>query len=780
MLASCLVALAGCTNDKLEGTSIEGVLKSFNSIHVTVEENASTRAHLTDGVHFTWDVTDVINVFSDVEDPREFRNEEGLDGDTFIQKESGGSISGDVFYAFGRSNYDQAYPYNNGYLNGYFGWTYNSEQPTLLSYILLGDIVYDENGYALNHIPLVGKSTDNNFVMKHAVGMFKFNVEGNLHVKRITVMGNNGEVLCGKGTIDVTADEPVMVMNDLDNKSNLQLTLSYVSDYGHVDDQEFSLEEDSPREFYFPVPVQDFEKGITLKIEGYDADGVWAVMYKKTDAAFSTKRGVIIDFESLNVNDEIAAVERLVSPADEDVFFDNGYSTIWEVHTTGENMIDKMETVAAALRAMAVDDKRLITLIMPEAFAVPAGMFSYNPNNNCSHLYGFIGENLESVGNSAFKMDSPNNFVFVSLPKVKTIGDNAFYSSKLKTIDFPLVTEIGQSAFYNCRDLASINLPSLKTLNESSFALCKSLKSVVLPSLKTIKRISAFKYCEELETVDLPELSDFSGDNYDGNGGHMFEYCVKLKNVNLPKVPVVTYQMFYHCTSLETISLPAALSIDDYSFYGCTSLKSVDLISTKTIQGYAFSGCSNLTEVNLPQLENIESEVFSNCSKLTSIDLPHVKEVGRDAFNGCGVRNLTLPNAETIHERGFYGSKLTKLELPMVTSLGASLFDQNFSLQSLTIGGGDGWSGSIDIDPDAFAISNGYLGQCTLYLKGLALWDEEAGDDRPTYATAGVTESAWTFKISKKKEWEEEWNVSGRSVDLSNFGHIYVDDTQIK
>ena len=55
ILASCLIALAGCTNDKLEGTSFEKVQKSFNSIHITVEENASTRAHLTDGVHFTWD-----------------------------------------------------------------------------------------------------------------------------------------------------------------------------------------------------------------------------------------------------------------------------------------------------------------------------------------------------------------------------------------------------------------------------------------------------------------------------------------------------------------------------------------------------------------------------------------------------------------------------------------------------------------------------------------------------------------------------------------------------
>lgn len=769
MLASCLVALAGCTNDKLEGTSIEGALKSFNSIHVTVEENASTRAHLTDGVHFTWDENDEINVFSNEEEPRVFLKEDGLDGNTFIQESWNGSISGDVFYAFGRSNYDYAYPYN-------IGWTYNSEQPTLLSYILLGDIVYDENGYALNHIPLVGKSTDNNFVMKHAVGMFKFNVEGDLHVKRITVMGNNGEVLCGKGTIDVTADEPVMVMNDLDNKSNLQLTLSYVSDNGNVDDQEFSLEEESPREFYFPVPVQTFEKGITLKIEGYNADGVWAVMYKKTDAAFSTKRGVIIDFESLNVNDEIAAVERLVSPADEDVFIDNGYSTVWEVHTTGENMVDKMETVAAALKAMAADDKRQITLIMPEAFAVPAEMFSINSSSSYKHhLYSFIGENVESVGNKAFyNTYNGNNIAFVSLPKVKTIGERAFYNSKLKTIDFPLVTEIGDAAFYNCLDLASINLPSLKTLHGYSFYNCQSLKSVVLPSLETIKGWYAFTYCKELETVDLPELSDVD------NGDYMFEECVSLKNVNLPKLPIVDYGMFRNCTSLETISLPAALSIDYDSFKGCTSLQSVDLISTKTIQGYAFSGCSNLTEVNLPQLENIALQLFLNCSKLTSIDLPHVKEVDYDAFRGCGVRNLTLPNAETIHERGFYGSKLTKLELPMVTSLGASLFDQNFSLQSLTIGGGDGWSGSIDIDPDAFAISNGYLGQCTLYLKGLALWDEEAGDDRPTYATAGVTESAWTFKISEKEEWEEEWNVSGRSVDLSNFGHIYVDDTQIK
>lgn len=770
ILASCLIALAGCTNDKLEGTSFEEVQKSFNSIHITVEENASTRAHLTDGVHFTWDKYDEIKVFSDEEEPRAFVKEDGLDGDTFIQEDWNGSISGNVFYAFGRSNYEVV----NGY--GYDPYEYDSEQPTLLRYYLLGDIVYDENGYALNHLPLVGKSTDNHFVMKHAVGMFKFNVDGNLHVKRITVMGNNGEVLCGKGTIDVTADEPVMVMDDLEDKSNLQLTLSYVDKYGYEDDQEFSLEEESPREFYFPVPVQDFEKGITLKIEGYNADGVWAVMYKKTDAAFSSKRGVIIDFESLNVNDEIAAVERLVSLAEEDAFIDNGYSTIWEVHTTGENMIDKMETVAAALKAMAKDDKRQITLVMPEAFAVPTRMFSNTSYEDMSHLYGFIGENVESVGNSAFEMSNyyGNNLTFVSLPKVKTIDDRAFSYSKLKTIDFPMVTEIGNGAFSSCRDLASINLPSVKTLHGYSFLYCQSLKSVVLPLLQTIKGSYIFEYCSELETVDLPELSDID-DEFESCMG-MFYYCESLKNVNLPKLPIVTQEMFTHCTSLATISLPAVLSIGSYGFNGCTSLESVDLISAKTSDNNAFEGCSNLKEVNLPQLEKIASGLFEDCGNLISIDLPHVKKVEYDAFKGCGVRNMTLPNAETIWYRAFYGSKLTKLELPMVTSLGASLFDENFSLQSLTIGGGEGWSGSINIDPDAFAISNGYLGQCTLYLKDLALWDEEAGDDRPTYATAGVTGSTWTFKINTDYDWEED----SRSVDLSNFGHIYVDGTQIK
>ena len=65
------------------------------------------------------------------------------------------------------------------------------------------------------------------------------------------------------------------------------------------------------------------------------------------------------------------------------------------------------------------------------------------------------------------------------------------------------VTSIGDSAFYNCRSLASINIPdSITSIGDYAFAWCHSLKSIVIPNSVTSIGSWAFFGCSSLKTIE--------------------------------------------------------------------------------------------------------------------------------------------------------------------------------------------------------------------------------------------------------------------------------------
>lgn len=66
-----------------------------------------------------------------------------------------------------------------------------------------------------------------------------------------------------------------------------------------------------------------------------------------------------------------------------------------------------------------------------------------------------------------------------TVPQLKTIGDWAFYNChELASVALPEgVRSVGKAAFYGCTKIAGITLPSsLNTIGNNAFALCESLK----------------------------------------------------------------------------------------------------------------------------------------------------------------------------------------------------------------------------------------------------------------------------------------------------------------
>ena len=160
-----------------------------------------------------------------------------------------------------------------------------------------------------------------------------------------------------------------------------------------------------------------------------------------------------------------------------------------------------------------------------------------------------IGEGITAIGAWAFANSS--NAASVVIPSsVTTIGEGAFASSSLTSIDIPeSVTSIGKDAFYKCK-FTTVTIPSSVTvINEQVFQGCKLLESVVIPQGVTSIGGSAFAGCKSLKTAALPEGVTSIGEN-----------------------------TFRNCESLKTVIIPSTVtSIDDCAFNGCRAVDDVFL-----------------------------------------------------------------------------------------------------------------------------------------------------------------------------------------------------------
>lgn len=126
------------------------------------------------------------------------------------------------------------------------------------------------------------------------------------------------------------------------------------------------------------------------------------------------------------------------------------------------------------------------------------------------------------------------------------------------------VTKIGDSAFFNCKNLTQIMLPEgVDEIGDFAFFNCKSLRQIVLP--KGVTRIgkSAFEYCKSLTEITLSEgLTEI--------GIEAFRNCVHLKRIEIPdSVVKIGAFAFQNCINLETIFVESTTEIGIKAFEGC-------------------------------------------------------------------------------------------------------------------------------------------------------------------------------------------------------------------
>ena len=384
--------------------------------------------------------------------------------------------------------------------------------------------------------------------------------------------------------------------------------------------------------------------------------------------------------------------------------------------------------------------------------------------DGCTELFDFsIPSSVTSIGDYAFRKCAMLSEI--EIPSgVLTIGSYAFAECSVTSITVPsTVTEIGNHAFSGCVSLESITLPfigqyadetgnlrfgwifggsygdyedlpaSLKTIvitggttvGDSTFYNFKNVTSITLPATVDTIGASAFRYCTGLTTITIPA-------NVTSIGNYAFADCTALESIEIPSlVTTIGQYAFSECVLLEDVTVPDSVTeIGDHAFSGCDAMESITVpfigqyadmtlggntrfawifggsygdnsslpagLTSVTVKGgdigtNAFYSLAKLTDIKLPSTATmIGASAFKGCTGLETLTIPTgVREIGSDAFNGCTNLVLySLPEGVTkIGGSAFRGcSSFTRFTVPeRVTEIGTYAFYECYALEELTI-----------------------------------------------------------------------------------------------
>lgn len=171
----------------------------------------------------------------------------------------------------------------------------------------------------------------------------------------------------------------------------------------------------------------------------------------------------------------------------------------------------------------------------------------------------------------------------------------------------------------------------------------KGYKSIISKFLKN------FYYSGE---IVVPSTVDYNGSTYKVTsiGNSAFKYCDNIEKVDIPdSVTVIKNSAFYSCESLDEITIPSSVkAIGDWAFFNCVELKNVYLSEgVVNIGEHCFFNCMNLMNINFPtSLKNIGECAFGGCKSLNTIEITSSDiNISNNAFVYC--TNLETVNCTT-------------------------------------------------------------------------------------------------------------------------------------
>jgi hypothetical protein len=274
--------------------------------------------------------------------------------------------------------------------------------------------------------------------------------------------------------------------------------------------------------------------------------------------------------------------------------------------------------------------------------------------------------NIEIIGPEAFRASQQiTDLVFESGTKLREIGENAFFRCReLTSLIVPKSVEIlGDGCFWWADGMATITFeaPSkLKTIGAFALAVTM-LNSITIPASTEEIDGSAFHECP-LESIQVaPGNRSFIVEGQmllTLDGAKIVKYFGKERKIVVPiKVEVLGRSCFFESCHLESIVFENGSKlrrICHSALAFCGSLTNIEIPATvEVIEESAFNGCDALEHCSIAAnavLVSIEKEAFMNCHSLRSFDVPRrVKGIGQNCFQNCGaIHRLGFGSGESV------------------------------------------------------------------------------------------------------------------------------------
>ncbi|MDR0633344.1 MAG: leucine-rich repeat domain-containing protein, partial [Holosporales bacterium] len=224
---------------------------------------------------------------------------------------------------------------------------------------------------------------------------------------------------------------------------------------------------------------------------------------------------------------------------------------------------------------------------------------------------------------------------------ITSIPEHFFgYMNNLQSVTFEeksQVTDIGASAFSQCRWLHSLHIPSsVQTIGEHAFYDCKDLSAVTFERKSNLREIGA----KAFEGTNITYISIPPSVIKIDMGA--FSYCHSLNNITFEqgcRITEIWPETFFNCNSLQEIELPPTVQKIDICAFRNSGLTSITIPPSVTEIGKeAFCQCRNLAMVFAQDshLNRINDCTFNECNCLYYITIPKsVESIGQEAFARC-------------------------------------------------------------------------------------------------------------------------------------------------
>lgn len=369
---------------------------------------------------------------------------------------------------------------------------------------------YAENSFANGAFPMVAVtdgSGDMNLTFKNVLGGLKLQLKGTATISRITVTGNNNEILYGDAT--VTASKSVVPSIVLSDASAKVITLDCGAGV--------ALDAETATNFIIALPPMIMTGGFTVVVT--DTEGK-EMEIKSTRPQTITRSSLLkmpaVTYEGTYISTvfgDVFGMELLPDGVDEKritniSFIVNSDQTTETTIPSSHNPIyfELDGTTAKYYTSGKYYELNDAYYLFKDWTSLLTIDFSNVHTEHCTRMLG----------------------MFAGCQSLQSITFGEFFSTEN-------VTDMGEM-FYDCNQLAALDLRSFDTRNvidmHMMFVNCNSLETINLSSFNTENvrwMYMMFQFCAKLRELDLSGFNTFNVEQMQG----MFEGCYSLEYLNL-------------------------------------------------------------------------------------------------------------------------------------------------------------------------------------------------------------------------------------------------------